>query len=576
MAHQQATRTLRVWLPATAFAAFALVILGRLVQVQIVEHDRYAAEARGSLLASDTVFARRGSILDRNGFLLAMNADTWDLYVSTRVWRDDETAVEGSEAIAAAIGMDAAGLRELVGESELVDVLIAHDVPYATGRALLDARPPGLVALPNTERVYPADDLAASVIGIIGRENTGLSGIEWWYDEELQGVPGRVIFERDTSGSPIPYGETFTIEPVRGRDVVLTIDRRLQATAERALDEAIATHAAEGGAIVMLDPRNGEVLALATQPAIAFSTLDLSDAGQLKLLRNRAVTDLYEPGSVMKVITTAAAIDAGLVSPATEYVDTGVVFFYGIPIRNWNEEVYGAQTMTGVLQHSINTGAVFMVEQLGAKRFQQYLDGFGFGQPTGIDLNGEATGAFRRPSHAGWSPLDLATQSFGQSISVTPIQMASALGAAINGGKLMQPRLVRALVSPEGGRTDLPARVAARPVSPETSAVIRRMLGDVVDPGWYHPGKPSLYTAGGKSGTANVPLPNGGYDDTQIVSFAGFAPLDEPRILILVKLDRNADLLTGTAAAGPVFADLVDAALAYLKTPPDAERVTAR
>lgn len=576
MAYQQASRTTRVWLPAAVFAAFAVVVLGRLVQVQIIEHDRYAAEARGSLLASDTVFARRGSILDRNGFLLAMSADTWDLYVSTRAWRDEERAVEGSEAIAAATGLDAAELRELVGGSELVDVLIAHDVPYETGRILLDGNAPGLVALPNTERVYPAGDLAASMIGIIGRDNTGLSGIEWWYDDELQGTPGRVIFERDTTGSPIPYGEAHTVDPVRGRDIVLTIDRRLQALAERALAEAVAGHRAEGGAVVMLDPRTGEVLALATQPAIAFSTLDLADPEQVGLLRNHAVTDLYEPGSVMKVITAAAAIDAGLVTPETEYVDEGVVTFYGIPISNWSDAVHGPQTMTGVLQHSINTGAVFMVEKLGAARFHEYLDGFGFGAPTGIDLNGEAASIFRRPTgDPNWSPVDLATQSFGQSISVTPIQMASAIAATINGGKLMQPRLVKTLVAPDGARTDLPANVAARPVTPQTSAIMRRMLGEVVSPGWYHPARPNLYTAGGKSGTASVPLPDGGYDDTQIVSFAGFAPLDEPRILILVKIDRNADLLTGTAAAGPVFARLADAALAHLKVAPDVHRVEA-
>ena len=575
MAHQQARRTSRVWLPAIAFAVFAVIVLARLVQVQILDHDRYAEEARSELFASDTVFARRGAILDRNGFLLAMSTDTWDLYVASRVWNDEEAARVASEAIAEATGHEATYLRNLVGESGLVDVLVARDVPYDTGKALLDANVPGLVGLPNTTRVHPAGDLASSIVGIIGTENTGLTGIEAWYDTELQGIPGRVIFERDTTGSPIPYGETFTTEPIPGPDIVLTIDRRMQVAAEAALQEAIEEHEATRGSIIIMDPQSGEILALATHPHLAFETLDLSDPAQVKLLRNSAVSDAYEPGSVMKIVTTAAAIDADLVTPETTYEDTGSVYVYGVPLYNWKNGVYGEQTMTGVLQQSINTGAVFMVEKLGVALFHQYLDAFGFGKPTGIDMSGEARGIVRRPTDPDWSPVDVAAQSFGQAISVTPIQMVSAVAAAINGGRLVEPRLVSAMIARDGTRYDLPTKVVGQPISPETSATMRQMLGDVVDPGWYHPGKPRYYTAGGKSGTANVPI-EGSYDDTQVVSFIGFAPVEEPRILILIKLDENADLATGTAAAGPVFAALVDEVLGYLGVPPDVEQVAAR
>ena len=575
MAHQQARRTSRVWLPAIAFVVFASIVLARLVQVQVLEHDRYAAEARSELFASDTVFARRGAILDRNGFLLAMSMDTWDLYIASRVWNDEAAARKASEAIAEATGHDATYLRTLVRESGLVDVLVARDVPYDTGKALLDANVPGLVGLPNTMRVHPAGDLASSIIGITGTDNTGLTGIEAWYDAELQGTPGRVIFERDTTGSPIPYGETFTTEPVPGPDIVLTIDRRMQIAAERALKQAIEEHEATRGAIIIIDPRNGEILALATHPRLEFNSLDLSDPDQVRLLRNSTVSDVYEPGSVMKVITTAAAIDAGLVTPDTEYEDTGIAYVYGTPLYNWKNGVYGKQTMTGVLQQSINTGAVFMVEKLGVGLFHEYLDAFGFGKPTGIDMSGEATGIVRRPTDEDWSPVDAATQSFGQAISVTPVQLVSALAASINGGRLVEPRLVSAMVDRDGTRHELPTNVVGQPISAETSATIRQMLGAVIDPGWYHPAKPRLYTAGGKSGTANVPI-DGSYSETQVVSFAGFAPVDEPRILILVKLDENADLATGTAAAGPVFATLVDEVLGYLGVPPDVEQVAAR
>ena len=575
MAHQQARGTRRIWLPASVFAIFAAVVLARLVQIQILDHDRYAEQASSELFASDTVFERRGVILDRNGHLLAMSADTWDLYVAARVWEDPEAARAGSEAIARATGHDATYLRTVVRESGLVDALVARDVPYEAGRALLDANVSGLIGLPNTVRVHPAGDLASSVIGIIGADNTGLTGIEAWYDEELLGVPGRVIFERDTTGSPIPYGETFTTDPVPGSDIVLTIDRRIQTTAERLLREAIETHRAASGSIIVMDPESGEILALATYPRLALGAIDFSDPEHVKLLRNSAISDVYEPGSVMKAITAAAAIDAGLVTPDTAYEDTGVASVYGTPIRNWRDGVYGEQTMTGVLQQSINTGAVFMLEKLGVGRFHEYLEAFGFGKATGIDLSGEATGIVRRPTDRDWSPVDAAAQSFGQAISVTPIQVVSALAAAINGGRLLEPRLVDALITRDGVRHEFETRVVGQPISSETSATLRAMLAAVIDPGWHHPGKPRRYTAGGKSGTANVPV-DASYDDTQIVSFVGFAPVDKPRALILVKLDENADLATGTEAAGPIFAQLVDATLGYLGVPPDVGQAAAR
>jgi cell division protein FtsI/penicillin-binding protein 2 len=333
-------------------------------------------------------------------------------------------------------------------------------------------------------------------------------------------------------------------------------------------------HRAKGGSIIVMDPENGEILALATSPGLKYSTLqaDLSkdDPDALAILSNKAVTDLYEPGSVMKIITAASAIDAGVVGPDTTYVDTGEVYVENIRLTNWDNGSYGLQSMTGVLENSINTGAVFMQRKLGTKLFQSYLDRFGFAKPTGVDLQGEATGIFRRPEDDGYSPVDVATQSFGQSISVTPVQMMQAVAAAINGGNLITPHLVKAHVKPDGTRNDVAPQVVGRAISPQTSDTIRQMLGQVVsqDPdGWGR--NPAKYTAGGKSGTANVPVWGSYNDETQIASFIGFAPLENPRILVLVKLDQNADLMTGTQAAGPIFAHFADDALRYLSVKPE-------
>ncbi|NJD65874.1 MAG: penicillin-binding protein 2 [Chloroflexi bacterium] len=572
MSHPKARPTRRVWLPAFFFGAFALVICARLVQLQVIEHDTYAARAKAELSGSQTIYARRGAILDRNGAVLATSVETWDIYVSSRSWRDPSTAATASAELARLLKADPAALRAEVATSELVDVPIRKKVDYETGLEIVNKGLPGIIALPNTGRVNPEGDVAASVLGFIGTDNTGLAGIEAAYNEVLQGQPGKAIYERDTSGEPIPYGHYVATEPRPGEDIVLTIDRYLQQMAEERLAAAIKDHRAVGGSIIMMDPATGEILALATSPGLVFSTLDLNDPQVLELLRNRAVTDLYEPGSVMKIVTAAAAIDAGAVTPDTTYYDSGIALIYDVPIKNWDDNVYGEQTMTGVLQNSINTGAIFMMQALEAKDpggFQRYLDAFGFGKPTGIDLQGEATGIIRRTTDPDYSPVDLATQAFGQSISVTPVQMLTAVAAAINGGNVMRPHLVKAYIGQDGSRREVGPEVVGRAVSAETSATVRGMLNKVVDSDLnIHPGNPKFYTAGGKSGTANVPVPNG-YDDTQIASFVGFAPLEQPEILVLVKLDENKDGLTGTAAAAPVFASLADDALRYMNIRPD-------
>lgn len=579
MSHAKARPTRRVWLPAAFFGLFGLVLCARLVQLQVLEHDRYAAEAKEGLTGTETIYARRGAILDRNGGVLATSVSTWDIYVNVRLWGDDEIATESSEILGTYLNVDPATLRSSVRSSEAVEIPIARDVNFEIGMELLQLRPKGVALIPNTDRIHPEGDLAASVLGLTGLDNTGLAGIESRYNDALQGEPGRAIYERDTTGDPIPYGQYIATEPRPGDDLVLTIDRFLQRKAEDYLKAAVETHRAKGGSIIAMNPTTGEILALATWPPLQYSTLDLNSPDAIALLRNPAVTDMYEPGSVMKVVTAAAAVDGGAVSPGTTYFDSGIADVYGIPIKNWDDRSYGTQSMTGVLQHSINTGAIFMMQALEAKSpgaFQDYLDAFGFNRPTGIDLEGEAAGIVRRPTDADWSPVDLATQSFGQSISVTPIQMISAIAATINGGNLVQPHLVKARITPDGIRRDIAPRVVGRAISAETSATIRRMLNEVVaGEGIHHPGNPRLYSAGGKSGTANVPVTNG-YDDTQIASFVGFAPADDPEILILVKLDENADGLTGTAAAAPVFAAFTDEALAYLNIPPDKGYVADR
>lgn len=569
---QRAQGTRRVWVPAAFLGAFTLVVFGRLVQLQIIDHPKYARAAEQEQTGHETIYARRGSILDRNGNVLAASVDTWDISVNSRVWANETVAATASAKLAKDLNVDAASLRLKVAQGVAngqVQILIKRDVEYETGKRITSEAIDGVVVDPDTQRVNPEGDVGASIIGLIGGENVGLAGIESSYNDMLQGKAGKTIYERDTVGDAIPFGKYIAQSPDPGSDLVLTVDRYVQQLVERALDKAIVDHQATGGSITVMDPSTGEILALASRPGFKYSTLDLNDPKTTSLLNNAAVQNTYEPGSVMKIVTAAAAIDQGVVTADTTYVDTGVVDIYGIPIKNFQDEVWGTQTMTGVLQHSINTGAVFMVEKLGAATFQRYLDAFGFGKFSGIDFNGDSEGIVRRPSDAGWSPVDLATQAFGQSISVTPIQMISAVAAAINGGNLMKPHFVKATIDANGVRHEVQPVIEDRAISAATSATMRSMLGQVVDQDPVGTGRnPRNYTAGGKSGTANIPVPNG-YNDRQIISFVGFAPLNSPKILILVKVDDNKDGATGTGAGGPIFANLADEILRYLNVPPD-------
>ena len=568
MALQRATSLLRAWLPAILLGAFAVVLLARLVQLQVVKHEEYAAAARDELDGSVIVYARRGAILDRNGNVLAMSVDTWDIYVSKPAWAAAAASNPGL-LLADLIDRSADDIAFALNRASGINVRVAKDVDYDTGIAIDALGLPGVSLAPNSARSYPEGDLAAGLLGITGDDNIGLAGLEVSYNDILQGKPGTAVFERDTVGEPIPFGHYVAEEPRPGKDIVLTIDRSLQRLAEETLEDAIRKHEAVGGAVIIMVPSSGEILALASSPGIKYSTLDLSSREGVELLRNPAVSDVYEPGSVMKTITAAAAIDVGVVSPNTEYVDTGSVEVFDHTIVNWDDRVYGTQTMTGVLQHSINTGSVFMVQELGQPNFHRYLDAFGFGSPTGIDMPGEARGIIRTPAQPDYSPLDVLTQSFGQSISVTPLQMMAAYAAVINGGELVRPYLVKAIADPDGTCEKIESEVLGQPITGATSATMREMLQAVVEPGGYrHNGKPRDYSAGGKSGTANVPIPNG-YDDTQITSFIGFAPAQSPEILVLVKLDRNADLLTGTQAAAPIVASLLNQCLQYLGVEPD-------
>ena len=427
----------------------------------------------------------------------------------------------------------------------------------------MEKAPPGVQAVETSSRFHPEGDLASALLGFIGRDETGLAGIEADFDHELGGVPGLVYLERDGRGKPIPFGRKVGTKPEAGGDVQLTIDRYIQSLIEQKLDATIEKNKASGATIIVMDPKTGEVLAMASRPSFQLSKLNLDDPSQAELYRNRPVTDFYEPGSVMKTITMATAIDLGLVNPNTTYFDSGeAVVEGGSPIKNWDFSAHGTTTMTQVLQYSLNTGAVWVARQIGASRFYDSIKRFGFGQATNIGLGGEAAGIVRTNQEDGWYPVDLATNAFGQGIDVTPVQMITAISSLVNGGQLMRPYIVKEVSGPDGPRTYEPV-VVRRTISEETSRTLVQMMEAVVDGQPGHQAQVPGYHVGGKTGTTTFP----GKIDT-IASFVGFAPVEDPKFIMLVRIDSPRDSLGGVIAA-PVFSDIAPKILSYLGVEPN-------
>jgi cell division protein FtsI (penicillin-binding protein 3) len=565
-----------VWRLRAVALVLAMAVAGlvaRLAWLQVLQHPEYAAEAHGEHIGVRTLPAHRGAILDRNGYPLATSLDTWDIAVDRALWTDEATALRAAERLAPLLGRTPGEIFSATGSAATGTVTIARQVDYETGRAIAAQALPGVVVEPSSRRVYPEGDLAAPLLGFLGQDRTGLAGLEADLDDTLRGRPGRLWYERDSLGNPIPFGYRRQQDPTAGRDVVLTIDRTIQRMAERELDDAIRRTGAKGGTLIVLDPRTGAILAMVSRPAYTRAALDLDAPDAMALVRNRAVTDLYEPGSVFKLVTMAAALNEGKVTPGTTYIDTGSVIVGERVFRNWDYSANGPTTMTNVLVRSLNTGTVWLADKvLGAATFYQYVRAFGFGTVTGSGLAGEAAGMYRLPTDDGWFRADLASNSFGQGISVTPLQIVNMVATIANGGTLMRPYVVRETRGPDGIHATEPEAVR-RVLTEATARSLRQMMREALEanPLAQVPG----YSAAGKSGTAYVPTVATGFrgdayvEEVTIPSYVGFAPLDNPRIAMLVKLDQLSSADFGGVLTAPVFARLTRDILAYLRVPPD-------
>ncbi|MBM2809469.1 MAG: penicillin-binding protein 2 [Chloroflexi bacterium] len=556
----QRWRLMVVGLSVTAFAG---LVAQNLHWYQVTDHENLVSMATAEHQQRLPLPAKRGGIYDTNGNPLAVNVMYDDVWVYRPEVRDPQkTATKLAEVLDIPVPDVSAKIRAATDDR----LMLASRISSNAARLIESANLGGVELRRRPAREYPEGSLAPQVLGFVGVEDHGLSGLELTLDDDLGGRPGLMITERDTVGGEIAIGRKAVVPSIDGSDVVLTIDRYVQRLVERELAAGIAANKGIGGVAIVMEPSTGSILAMASLPTYSLTADAGFDSSHQQLYKPVAVTDTYEPGSVMKLITMSAAIDEHVVTPDTPYVDTGVSMVNGIPIRNWDGGAHGNVTVREILVRSLNTGTSWVAGQLGPDRFYRYVEAFGFGKTTGVRLNGEAAGAFRRPNEAGWSATDLATNAFGQSIAVTPVQLMTAISAIGNNGILMQPRLVRQLRGPDG-TVDVPPR----PVRPVVSSVTADTVLDMMVSTWNQPALQQVHIDGykiaAKSGTADIPGPGGYSSGKTYASFVGFSPLPNPRFAVMVRIDHPESIYGGVAAA-PVFSNITRQLLNYYRIAP--------
>jgi cell division protein FtsI (penicillin-binding protein 3) len=546
---------------AACLACAFVVLLGRLTYLQIWKHDEYSRLAENQHAKTVPLRPKRGPILDRTGQALAVSSRADTLYVTPSKVEDPPRLAARLAPILGEPARDV--LRRLTVAKKFAPVRRRLNPDMA--RAVRDLKDPSLALVEDSLRLYPNRELAAQLVGFEGAEGKGLAGIEQAWDTHLAGVEGRAVVERDALGREVT-GAPLVLKPsVAGQGIVLTIDATIQYLAEKEVDAAWRRTRAKSAMAVVTDPRTGEILAMAIRPTYnpnAFGTATDEDR------RARAVTDPFEPGSTFKVIMAASALEEGVIKPTDRvYGENGAITVANATIHDWKK--YGWLTFTEVLQNSSNVGSIKVGLMLGKERYYKYITGFGFGAPTNLGLPGESRGQLRPPTQ--WSGLSLATMSIGQEISVTAVQMVSAFAAVANGGRLMQPQIIRAVLDGQGREIRSFEPIAVRQViSPDTARTLTEMMVNVVRNGTGHNAAIPGYDVAGKTGTAQKmdPATRRYSRAPGVLSFVGFAPADDPRLAMIVLLDEPKNEKWGSEAAAPIFAAIGREALRYLNVAP--------
>jgi stage V sporulation protein D (sporulation-specific penicillin-binding protein) len=558
-------------------------LIGRLAYIQVINNEFYLTKALSHQVRDIPLPAIRGSILDRNGMKLAFSMSTFTVWARPA---DITDAAAYGEALSTVLDEPAESISSRIGNPESKLVRVAKGLPVSKADLVKNKGLKGIWVTEGSKRVYPYGNFASHIIGHSTEDGNGLSGIEQILDEALSGLDGKIVSRTDAAGRTLPTGEELVYNPDDGYNVVLTIDEVVQHFTEKAVEKGLKDFGAKRVMAVVMDPMTGEILAMTTKPDYDpneprdLSTLftadqiaAMDDTSKLnawnQIWRNPIVSDTYEPGSTFKLITTAAALEENKVTQNSTFNDIGYVIVNGVRINCWRKNnPHGFQTLTNGLENSCNPVFIEIGQRLGKETFFKYVEDFGFTEKTGILLPAEGNALVQKLENIG--PVELATMSFGQGVSMTPIQIVTAVSAIVNGGNLMQPLIVKEFSDVNGEVVEtFEPKVRRQVISKKSSDVMRQMMESVVLKGSgklaYIPG----IGVGGKTGTTEK-LVDGRYSkDLAYASFVGFAPVEDPKVVVLVIVDEPADINFGSIVAAPIAHNILLDTLRYMNVEPE-------
>jgi len=571
------------WRSLVLAGLLGFVGLSIILQIVRIQNSPEAAIFRKQMAGYQTVskmfYPERGEIYDRNGHLLAGNKTVYEVGVELKEAKDKHTI---ALVVGVQLGLNPDDLyAQMANPPDGIEYLVLADFVDADKAAQLQqlklttdentapgqtSALAGLEFKAHPQRSYPEGSLASNLLGFVNREGRGYFGVEEKYNTLLAGNPIQVWVPTDPNKAVdiprVPNGTTL----------VLTINRDLQAAVEQILDQSLTRYGAQSGTIVVMDPRTGEILALASSPRMDLNQFwNYGSVYQNASEYDRAISMPYEPGSVIKVLTVAAALDSGAATPTSSYLDTGEVEVGGWKIHNWDNQAWGQQDITGCLQHSLNICMTWLSTQMGAQTFYGYMNRFGLGHLTGIDLAGEAAGRLKVPGDTDWYPVDLATNAFGQGISVTPIQLMMGSSAVANDGRMVTPHVLYAMLR-DGRQYNVPAQYAGSPISADTAHTLSQILAISLENESSNALVPG-YRIAGKTGTAQIPTDYGYEAGVTNASFIGWGPVDDPKFMIYVWLEKPSASIWGSETAAPVFAEVAQKTVVLLNIPPDNVRM---
>lgn len=560
----------RVVLLLALCSIFLAILIIRLGFVQLRDGPFLKNLADEEHFRGVPVAPKRGNIEDCNGNILAMSVSAETVYAVPAEVRKSGRQDEIAGKLAEILEMDKAKVYERITKRTSLEY-VKKKISAETAEIIKKSNLPGIGIVEDSARFYPNSSLAAHILGFTGIDSQGLEGIEHSRDKELTGIAGSILTEYGANGIKIPEGEHEFIQPVQGNTVKLTIDKNIQAIAERELAKLMAGkglnmegRAPKNASILVMEPSTGKMLAIASAPTFDPNNYQASDPATR---RNIAIQNGYEPGSTFKIITLAAALEEKVIKTSEGFRDPGHAVILGKRIRCWKSGGHGSQTMVQVAENSCNPGFIEMGQRLGMDRFYKYLTGFGFGQKTGIEMSGEAKGILANKKKA--TALDLATMSMGQTNNVTPIQLITAVSAVANGGTLLKPQLVQEITTPDG-QVVVPFKkeVVGRVIKEDTAKLTREVLESVVTNGTGRRAFLPGYRVAGKTGTAQKVVDGKYIQGDYVASFIAFAPADNPKLTVLVVIDGVP--FYGGVVAGPVVQAVMLDSLKYLGVKPDA------